>query len=262
MLSDFRNIPEEDATQQLIEHTDSDENLDRLNESQRIVLASHRFAPEVTSTALWLNEQTGRNLVTSIQMVLYKDPNSDTLYLSANNIIPTPGAEDYQIGVGSSSGNEDGIVRRNYSNNTDNITRFCRTIHEQVVESVPDHVRSRGTSSWAGGDSNWRYYHMWHSDSVGKGPVIWGNWNLSYRIELSRERNNNGVNFWNALVSIYNNEALPESRLSELKKLSIADDIESGNKGIWVDCCGDILDDSFAKTLVQITINLSKTLLR
>ena len=29
----------------------------RLNNDQRIILASHRFAPEVTSAALWLNEK-------------------------------------------------------------------------------------------------------------------------------------------------------------------------------------------------------------
>ena len=29
--------------------------LDSLNNNQRIILASHRFAPEVTSAALWLN---------------------------------------------------------------------------------------------------------------------------------------------------------------------------------------------------------------
>ena len=36
----------------LIEYTDSDDDLDRLNENQRIVLVSHRFAPQVTSAAL------------------------------------------------------------------------------------------------------------------------------------------------------------------------------------------------------------------
>ena len=52
MLAAYGNYTIEEAHQKLIEYTDSDDDLDRLNENQRIVLVSHRFAPQVTSAAL------------------------------------------------------------------------------------------------------------------------------------------------------------------------------------------------------------------
>ena len=45
-----------------------------LNNDQRIILASHRFAPEVTSAALWLNEKApGEDLITCVQLTPYRD---------------------------------------------------------------------------------------------------------------------------------------------------------------------------------------------
>ena len=56
MLARHESISEADATQKLLQHLGSDD-LNALNNDQRIVLASHRFAPEVTSACLWLNEK-------------------------------------------------------------------------------------------------------------------------------------------------------------------------------------------------------------
>ena len=47
---------EADAANKLLQHLNADD-LNALNNDQRIILASHRFAPEVTSAALWLNEK-------------------------------------------------------------------------------------------------------------------------------------------------------------------------------------------------------------
>ena len=55
MLAEHENISQEDAGIRLAEHLDEG-NLDVLNHRTRIILASHRFAPHVTSAALWLNE--------------------------------------------------------------------------------------------------------------------------------------------------------------------------------------------------------------
>ena len=74
--------------------------LNALNNDQRIILASHRFAPEVTSAALWLNEKApGDNLITCVQLIPYHDSQIESLYIQANRIIPVPGAEDYMIGI-------------------------------------------------------------------------------------------------------------------------------------------------------------------
>ena len=50
MFATHENLSESDAKERLIDHTSSDA-LENLNSDQRIILASHRFAPEVTSAA-------------------------------------------------------------------------------------------------------------------------------------------------------------------------------------------------------------------
>ena len=84
---------------QAVQHLGADD-LNALNNDQRIILASHRFAPEVTSAALWLNEKApGEDLITCIQLVPYHDGQDGSLYVQANTIIPVPGIEDYIITV-------------------------------------------------------------------------------------------------------------------------------------------------------------------
>lgn len=56
MFTKHAKIGEEEAKNRLMRHIGSDD-LNALNNDQRIILASHRFAPEVTSAALWLNEK-------------------------------------------------------------------------------------------------------------------------------------------------------------------------------------------------------------
>ena len=58
MVAECWNESQADAATRLLQHLDADD-LNGLNNDQRIILASHRFAPEVTSAALWLN-QNGR----------------------------------------------------------------------------------------------------------------------------------------------------------------------------------------------------------
>lgn len=58
-------ISESEAQSRLLDHLNLDDNLNALNHDQRIILASHRFAREVTSAVLWLNEKAlGENLIT------------------------------------------------------------------------------------------------------------------------------------------------------------------------------------------------------
>ena len=56
MLASHADVSPEEASSKLIQHLGGDD-LKALNNDQRIILASHRFAPEVTSAALWLNEK-------------------------------------------------------------------------------------------------------------------------------------------------------------------------------------------------------------
>ena len=67
MLAAHQDVSEADARSRLLQHLDVDD-LIALNNDQRIILASHKFAPEVTSAALWLNEKSpGEDLMTCIQ---------------------------------------------------------------------------------------------------------------------------------------------------------------------------------------------------
>ena len=219
-------------------------------------MGSHRFAPEVTSAALWLNEQARKNLVTCIQMMPYKDRRSDTLYLQTNTIIPTPGAEDYQIGVGNRSGDELRIARRNYANRTDSVTEFCQQVNDLVMDTLPDGVKPDKTSRWSGGNAGWRYYHFWYSGSEDSGLVQWDNWQLSYRIELTPAQDKNKSELWNASVALYNNTALPEDLLALLREVNVAEEMQDDDRGVWVELDAQSLDDSFADTIAQVTARL------
>ena len=64
MLAVYKNVSQESSWEELVQHLGGDD-LNALNSDQRIILASHRFAPEVTSAALWLNDKAhGEDLIT------------------------------------------------------------------------------------------------------------------------------------------------------------------------------------------------------
>ena len=101
MLADHDQITEEDAAARLTQHLDMDD-LENLNHEQRIVLASHRFAPEVTSAVLWLNENAlKKDLVTCVTLTPYQDDETSSFYIQASTIIPVPGTEGLAISIGS-----------------------------------------------------------------------------------------------------------------------------------------------------------------
>ena len=187
LLVSHAKVSEESAANILRQHI-GDDDFSSLNHDQRIILASHRFAPEVTSAALWLNDKSPvENLITCIQLVPYMDSKNDALYVQANTIIPTPGTEDYTIGIGSMQ--DDGGIRKNRSlgaalsrtsqrNINDEVTPFVRKIGELVVNGLPDEISPDRRSRWGVGGPNLRHYQFWYSSPP------WGNWRMSYRIDL------------------------------------------------------------------------------
>ena len=73
MLAEYSQITESEADDKLKQHLNADD-LTLLNQAQRIILVSHRFAPEVTSAVLWLNEKALReDLITCIQLTPFWD---------------------------------------------------------------------------------------------------------------------------------------------------------------------------------------------
>ena len=187
MLASYKDISEEDAGDMLLRHL-GDDDFSSLNHDQRIILASHRFAPEVTSAVLWLNEKApGDNLITCVQLVPYMDSKTEALYVQANTIIPTPGLEDYIISIGRMQ--DDGGIRKNRSlgaalsrtfqrNINDEVTPFVRNVGELVVNGLPDEIRPDKRSRWGVGRPDLRHYQFWYSSPP------WGNWRMSYRIDL------------------------------------------------------------------------------
>ncbi|MDE0212494.1 MAG: hypothetical protein OXN22_00295 [Deltaproteobacteria bacterium] len=252
MFARYRACTPEDARQRLIEYTDSNDELDRLNENQRIILASHRFAPQVTSAALWLNEQAKRDLVTCVQLTPYQDPETGTLYLLANTIIPVPGAETYFVGISSRAHAGSGTVREPNPNKVDDVTRFCEYLVDQVLTSLPVQLRPNRRSRWAGGYEHWRYYHMWYSGPDRQNLPPWGNWDTYYNIELEREPDAENRKTWRVSVGLGHPQIADDLR-SRIQELNITDglDLEVNDDHMWVSSSGELSDDAFRDELAQ-----------
>ena len=256
MLSNYEGISEDDAFDKLRRHLDADD-LAGLNNNQRIILVSHRFAPEVTSAALWLNEKTpGGDLITCVQLTPYQDEAS--LYILANTIIPPPGTDDYLIGVGGELGNRpdtSGSVSRGVAlgrtferNRTDEITRFLRQVSTLTREGLPSEIVPDRVSRWAGDSGDHRYYHMWYNGQP------WSNWGMYYRVRLFRVDSNK----WRTDIGFeFGRHAFSEDECERLeamiRNLEIHDDqsIHAGGWGcsIVVNCESGQLDTSFASTI-------------
>ena len=161
-----------------------------LNNDQRIILVSHRFAQQVTSASLWLNEKSSNpDLITCIQLMPYHDPRTNTLYVQASTIIPLPTGEDFMVTVGDNehkaqslggSGIGEKLSRTFQESRRHPSTPFFRRVGDLVMNGLPSEIRPNRRSKWAGRHSNGgRYYHFWYS----RGP--WDNWHgMSYRVNL------------------------------------------------------------------------------
>lgn len=251
MFADYEGVSEEEALNKLLQHLGADD-LGILNKDQRIILASHRFAPEVTSAALWLNEKApGEDLITCIQLTPYKDATTDSLYIQANAIIPVPGVDDYVIGIGDSSVENRPITRGPGSlsqtfarNRNDDVTRFLRDVSERVMSSMADDIKPDRQSRWAGDHGGLRYYRWWYSWQP------WGNGVMRYEVNLHARSEDTPDTRQADLGFAYRRSRFDglESRITDLR---IYDDqiVESG--WIYVSRRGSALDDSFAATLAE-----------
>ncbi len=258
MLANHAKMSEEDATGTLLQYLGTDD-LETLNNDQRIILASHRFAPEVTSAALWLNEKApGDNLMTCVQLIPYRDAKTESLYVQANTTIPVPGVDDYVIGVGDSS-NEDGAVGRGISklaqtfqrNSKDDVTRFLRRVADRATEGLSAQLKPDKKSKWAGNggwyQSGRRHYHMWYSPSRSS---LWSNWGMSYFVNLYN-RSDSETESWRADVGLLFWYSKINDLESRLEGLHVHDNQEIKDKELRVSLHGYALDDSFTDELAE-----------
>ena len=262
LLATYGEVSKSDAQDKLLEHIESS-NLEVLNNDQRIILASHRFSPEVTSAALWLNEKVpDEDLITCVQLTPYQDVNTRSLYIQANTIIPIPGIDDYIVGIGDSRDGGTGITRndsggRNTSNRHDDITRFLRQVGDLTTAGLPNELKPDKKSRWAGGwtglEKDFRYYRLWYADAP------WANWQLCYCVHLNRKPDDE-IEGWPAEVRFQYRKigkwvaSSPEELHSRLSKLQISNSREvttGGFGGISISHQGASLDDSFANTLAD-----------
>ena len=160
LLSDHASIELSEAETQLIRHLEADD-LGNLNRRQRIILASHRFAPEVTSAVLWLNDQAATDLITCVQLTPYRDQDTESLYLQATTLLPIADPEDLQVGIGSSP-KIPGAQRKRVKKD-DAITHFLQAAYQESTERLEPSLIPDKRSRWAGVSGEYRYYYLWYS---------------------------------------------------------------------------------------------------
>lgn len=272
ILADYEKISQDDAQQRLLEHLDAND-LNVINNDQRIIIASHRFAPEVTSAVLWLNEKAAtENMITCVQLIPYRDDATGTLYLQTNTIIPLPGAEQYTVQLGGSGNGANGgssgpSVQRRRSRSrserqNDEISIFCRKVAELAKESLSDELMPNVDRGWAMGGDQVRYFPIWYS------RYPWDTDGRKYQLHLyQRERDIRVVvNFElskNRLRAPLNYSTTEIDALAErLNGLAMPDGTVIQDTNTWlrpqITCTATALDDAFAQTVADALRSLIK----
>lgn len=278
LFSSHARISAEEAESRLQQHLGADD-LNVLNNDQRIILASHRFAPEVTNAVLWLNEKApGENLITCVKLTPYQY--GESLYVQASRIIPVPGTEELRVGLrdlSGSGGPEIGLTfgQRDTSYRSDQITRFLQDVTDRARNGLPDHLKPYGQNRWAAiehdgrGDSR-RGYRIWY---LPRHPL--GGKGVSYRIVLYQVQNGRPEGYidrwsqhrgkdtpafsyaWLAMLYFSAPRSLPEALKEQLKKVEVDENghqksyDENWGFNIEVDRVSNALDDEFIDSLAS-----------
>ena len=253
MLAKHQEISEADAEETLKRHLGADD-LENLNHGQRILLVSHRFATEVTSAVLWLNENAvTKDLISCVQLTPYEDTQNGSLYFHVATILPVPGTEQFTIGTGvPPPGVPRGPVKK-----ADAITAFLREVAVEASEGLPDNMRPEKASRWAGVGDGHRYYHVWYS----RPP--WNNWGMSYQLMLFERTESPAVEIKLAFACdgdyLVNNEGFSAEDLKSLRSgletLQIFSEQHLSEDDRWIELSttytGDGLDPSLRSSLAS-----------
>ena len=233
----------------MVQHLGGDD-LNALNNDQRIILASHRFAPEVTSAALWLNEKaSGEDLVTCVTLTPYRDSGTDSLYIQAVTIIPVPGEEDYVIGIGDNLKEEPAgsstfavNLRRTFQRHKgDEVTAFVKKVGQLTSQGLLDETRPNRISKWAGeAREGFRYYNLWYSWSP------WRGYKTCYAVTLHPQKESES---WYTYVH-FTDKRNPD--LPYLDGIQLHDDQKTHQSRITVGMGVDTLNDQFANRIADM----------
>ncbi len=250
ILACYKGISKSAAETDLLKHLNAEnaEGLNALNHDQRIILASHRFAPEVTSAVLWLNEKaSNENLITCVQLTPYRDEEANSLYLQASTIIPVPGVDI--VGVGSSLREGGG---RN-PNASDEVTDFIKKVRDLVKNGLPDEIRPDKTNRWALNYYGMRYYQFWYSRQPWKLNLD----HLLYQVGLHGEKE---TDKWQANVLF----RYPLDMKENFDDISVHDEQEvhqrQGFADIMVEVGTDTLNDHFGEEIAAMVRKFIETI--
>ena len=254
MLANYDDVSETEAANRLLQHLQADD-FTLLNNDQRIILASHRFAPEVTSAVLWLNEKApSENLITCVQLIPYHDSQLDALFVQASTIIPMPGIDNYVVRVGDSSQEGGGVsggslgekLARTFARNRgDEVTPFLRRVGDVALNGLSNEIKPDKRSRWGGGGPGGRYYHLWYSGSP------WSNWGMSYRVNLYPKE----AGEWQAWVLFLHdqdglNECLSDKAAYDRLPDGVAQELY--DNGIALEVGTDALNDDFGAKIAEV----------
>ena len=258
MMADYEKVSQEDAANRLLQHLGTDD-LNALNNDQRIILASHRFAPEVTCAALWLNEKApGENLITCVRLTPYRDPKTDSLYIQASTIIPVPGVDEYVVAIGgnsqetsTTSGSSFAVnLKKTFDRNkNDGVTAFVRKVVQLALAELSEEIRPDKMGRWAGGWQNLRYYNLWYS----RHP--WRANRMCYRIHLWAGEQ---TDTWQANVGFRDEQALVPQTLDRVRLHEYQTDNENligivVGSGTLTDDFANRVSEALRKIIEQIT---------
>ena len=255
ILARYRDISESEAETALLQHLNAEnaDDLNALNHDQRIILASHRFAPAAASAVLWLNKKApSENLITCVQLMPYRDEEANSLYLHASTIIPVPGIDI--VGVGS-------ILREGGGKNpnaSDEVTCFLRNVGELAKNELPNEMKPDKTSRWAGSWSNFRYYASYYSRSP------WRNGHTFYEVNLFPPCE---LENWKAHVFFQHTPRDGEANFDFQQILEAIGPLPEGwqvtnnnNRLTIIDIENEELNDDFAYKIANVLRELIKTI--
>ena len=237
MLVNYSSVSRDEAESHLLESLDTDDPR-ILNNDQRIILVSHRFAPEVTTAALWLNEQVGKNLITCVKLTPHRDGNTDSLYIQSATIIPVPGVDVIGIGesiVTKSSSRKEALEQAN----NDGSIVFIEKVRTLALRGLSEDIRP----DKIGGvrvRTRLRQSNLWYVD---RPP--WHRLRLYYSIRLRPAQE---TKKWQAEVRLFHERQVPD--LEGLQSIHERP-VTHGSKVLRIEIGPDILDDKFADRVAE-----------
>ncbi len=173
-FSKYKDEMSPEYIKQMFQEFIDEDNLSDINQKQRIILVSHRFAKEVTSAVNWLINEYDID-IKCVQLIPFYDKDKQSYYIQSTTILPVPGIEDLLISAAQKPFKGDGLGS---GKKYDEISAYFEELYEQLKDELGSTLPDK-KSRWAGVGNNFRYFNLWYQNND-----FWDNWGLSYRMWL------------------------------------------------------------------------------